>query len=376
MGEKQFWQSYQPVRIVAGEGALIKLPELVQGPQLLLITSAGFRRRGVVAELEALLSDYSLQVIDSITPNPELDELDAIIQRLSKGPEVTQVIALGGGSVLDAAKVLAAVLPLKVSSPLNHYFRNNESLDWSKPIALTTIPTTAGTGAEVTPFATVWDNTTKSKYSLSGDFMFPNTALLDPKLILSLPKHETLQTGLDAVSHALESIWNVNRTPVSSAYALQAASMLLEALPQALRDPSDLSARAATQQASLLAGLAISQTRTAIAHSMSYPLTSYYEVPHGLACSFTLPAIIEVVLQQNVLADHESRLLRQMHEMLLELPLFSLLSQHVSWQDIDKVKDSMSHVQRAGNFLLPVSAELIAAILARSRELAESAANA
>src|SRR5690606_10586758 len=129
-----------------------------------------------------------------------------------RGEPLTGLIALGGGSVLDATKLLAVTIHSSVDRPLHLALREDIGGDWRRSIPLITIPTTSGTGSEVTPFATVWDTAAQKKHSVMGDALFPDHCILDPLLTLSLPYDETLYTGLDATSHALESLWNHHRT--------------------------------------------------------------------------------------------------------------------------------------------------------------------
>src|SRR5690606_14961997 len=147
------------------------------------------------------------------------------------------------------------------------------------------------------------------------------------------------------------SLWNKNRTPVSEAYAWQALELIVPALPVALKNPEDIEARENLQQASLLAGVAISQTRTAIAHSISYPLTSHFGVPHGIACSFTLPALIEVHLSADVEARNRRQILEHVLRLLHALRLVERVGQHLSLHDVESVETEMIHPQRAMNFI-------------------------
>jgi alcohol dehydrogenase len=159
-------------------------------------------------------------------------------------------------------------------------------------VPVVAIPTTAGTGAEVTPFGTVWNHTEKKKYSIAGEDLFPQLAILDPELTLGMPTEVTIASGLDAISHAMESAWNRNATPVTLGLVAKSLRLSMQSLAAASENPADIEARSSMMQASTLAGLAISQSRTALAHSISYPLTATYNLPHGLACSFTLPALL------------------------------------------------------------------------------------
>ena len=152
--------------------------------------------------------------------------------------------------------------------------------------------TTAGTGSEVTPYATVWEHGERRKLSLTGTVVYPHSAFVDTELSASLPYHATLNTSLDAINQAAESIWNRNMTPISEMFAHRALQMGMSALPLLLNDLENLSLRDTMAEVSLLAGLAISQTRTSLCHAISYPLTAHFGVPHGLACAFTMPAVL------------------------------------------------------------------------------------
>ena len=169
-----------------------------------------------------------------------------------------------------------------------------------------------------------------------------------------MPANETLHTGLDALSHALESLWNKHRTPVSEALALRALGLIVEGLPRALADGADAEARAHMQEASLLSGMAISTTRTAICHALSYPFTSHFDVPHGLACSFTLPT----VLRLNLATLPATRLMRSLYEEVLALlESLELAARVRSYVDPVRLgtftQEQTLQADRAGNYAGP-----------------------
>nr|WP_254045934.1 iron-containing alcohol dehydrogenase [Paenalcaligenes hominis] len=168
----------------------------------------------------------------------------------------------------------------------------------NKPL-LYTLPTTSGTGSEVTPFATIWDHANKKKLSLTGMDVFPSMALVDADLTETVPIHTVLYTGLDTINQAAESIWNKNANPVTLSYAYKALQLAMHALPRLIAGTCKATEKEYMAEASTLAGLAISHTRTALCHSISYPLTAHFGVPHGLACAFTMPA----VLRHNIQAE-------------------------------------------------------------------------
>ncbi|RYY91334.1 MAG: iron-containing alcohol dehydrogenase, partial [Comamonadaceae bacterium] len=158
---------------------------------------------------------------------------------------------------------------------------------------LIAVPTTAGTGSEVTPWATVWDRERQRKHSLHLPQTWPSAAVIDPEIMLSLPASVTLQSGLDALSHALESIWNVNANPVSDTFAIAAVQEAMDTLPALMRNLGDVGLRGQMALAALKAGMAFSNTKTALAHSISYEMTLRHGLPHGIACSFVLPMVLE-----------------------------------------------------------------------------------
>ncbi len=355
------WTHHNPVTIHAGPGSFDRIGDLASKGQWLLVTTAGFTRRGGTDRVQALVGADRLTVFDEVTPNPDLDHLDSVASDLGKTP-LDGIIALGGGSAIDAAKVLAVILKSDIDAPLNHILRGNKAQAWGDKLPLIAVPTTAGTGAEVTPFATVWDHTANKKYSVTGERTFPDHAILDPQLTLSLPEDETLYTALDTISHALESLWNKNRTVISETYALRALTLANEALPALLAAPEDLDQRERMQQASMLAGLAICTTRTAIAHAISYPMTLHYGVPHGLACSFTLPEILDSYMS-SVEGEEERRVLAATREVLGSLHLRERIRSFTSLKEAVTHIDEMFQPDRAQNFLLDADKQIVSELV-------------
>jgi alcohol dehydrogenase len=231
-----------------------------------------------------------------IEPNPTFD---AILRQapdvVASAPDV--IVAVGGGSTLDAAKAFAALRG--VGDPeawLRRHVRDGQPYPADfKPTPLIAVPTTAGTGSEVTMWATLWAPATCRKYSVSHPALYPEHAVMVPALTHSMDYTVSLFSALDALSHAMEAIWNRNANPVSDALAAEAIGTIHRVLTSSYASRfAEPATRFAMQQASLVAGLAFSNTRTAIAHSVSYPLTAGFNVPHGLACSFTLGEILRL----------------------------------------------------------------------------------
>jgi phosphonate metabolism-associated iron-containing alcohol dehydrogenase len=283
---------WNPVHITFGAGSLDALPELfssIPGRRVALITGQAIMRElGILDRIRQLLGARELEIYEGVEPNPQLGQAQEAVDFARKaGAE--SILGIGGGSALDTAKIVAAVAPNggEVVPLLNKERALSEP---SLPAVM--IPTTAGTGSEVTRWGTLWDLEAKKKYSLEGMGMYPTHALLDPRLTLTLPPVFTATTGMDALSHAMEAYWNRNANPVSDQYALEAVRRVFEALPLVIASPENPEYRARMLLASLLAGLAFSNTKTAAAHSLSYPMTLHYGVIHGQASSITLPALL------------------------------------------------------------------------------------
>jgi len=293
---------YNPVRTVAGLGALNALPELLGSRRALLLTFREAEPLGLVDLLRERLGDRLVKVIASVTPNPDLAELELLYPQVWCH-EAEVLIALGGGSVIDSAKAMLAGTPSGQFHEIRQWLRDERSFVPPRHKTLIAVPTTAGTGSEVTPWATVWDREQQRKHSLQLPCTWPEAAIVDPVLMRSLPEAVTLQSGLDALSHALEAIWNRHANPVSDALAVAAAQAILSTLPALRSAPEDMTLREAMALAALQAGLAFSNTRTALAHSLSYPMTLRHGLPHGIACSFTLPQVAAMAIGRDTARD-------------------------------------------------------------------------
>ena len=284
---------HNPVRILSGAGSLDQLPAVLAGRSCLLVGFPEAEALGLVARVRALLGARLRGVLLDIQPNPDVAWLAPLYERVhQQHADVDCIVALGGGSAIDTAKALLCATPSGRFAELLAALEHGTALPDGPHKALIAIPTTAGTGSEVTPWATLWDAAGGRKHSLHQACTWPEAALIDPELMRSLPAGATLASGLDALSHALESIWNLNRNPVSMALAVASARRTLATLPALMQDLHNPARRAAMAEAALLAGLAFSNTKTALAHSLSYGITLEHGVPHGLACSFSLPQVM------------------------------------------------------------------------------------
>ncbi|MBF0409186.1 MAG: phosphonoacetaldehyde reductase [Candidatus Riflebacteria bacterium] len=357
------WSHFNPVKIFADVSLFEVLPEyLPANGALLLVTTPGFTRRGLTKLLVDKIDSDRMLVCDNVTPNPDLTDLESLINEY-RPLNIKTIIAVGGGSALDTAKVLSVAIPSSYKNPLTETLKDGKSQLWNESLPVICVPTTSGTGAEVTPFATVWDKKSGRKHSVYGESVFPRYALLDPSLTATLDEDNRLYPGLDCISHSLESLWNKNRTAASIANALFSLELALKSLPETMKNPGDLDARRNLQHASLLAGLAISQTKTAIAHSISYPLTLYYNIPHGLAASFTLKAILRSIKTDIFVSEGR---IEEILQLLSKYDLPKRILQYLSFDDAEKCLPEMFLTERGNNFLDIPTTEMVRAILLNS----------
>ena len=243
---------------------------------------------GAIENIKKALSGCQIKEYGNIPPNPDIQDIKiASLNPNRSGMPLCchWIIAIGGGSVIDFGKSVAFL------SRQQHSIEEflEKSVDNSNPgVPFIAIPTTSGTGSEVTPWATIWDNQQKKKYSLAHEQMFPEYAIIDPQLTLSLPAKVTAYTAFDALSHALEAFWSKFSNPISDLFAIKSISLVMNNLAELMSNLQNLELRSRLAKASLYAGLAFSNTKTTAVHAVSYPMTLYYGIPHGIACSLTL----------------------------------------------------------------------------------------
>ena len=275
---------YNPVKILKTENWAKEAKKILSHQEKktpLIITSQGNNKRINIKSF----FDFC-HIIEDVPPNPTIQYCDQNLKTIIN-LKIDSIIAIGGGSVMDAAKVFIAALNKNSKSTLE-LIQNKEEI--GNHILSIFVPTTHGTGSEVTMWGTIWDMENKIKYSISHPDLYPNYAILDHSLTQSLPQDLSIITSMDALSHSLESIWNKNKNPTSTNYAIQAISLIIKNFNQ--NNNISINSRKNLLYASALAGLAFSNTKTAIAHSISYPLTMEYNIPHGIASSITLIPIL------------------------------------------------------------------------------------
>ena len=295
-----------PVRRRMAEGALDFLPEWLRsiGSRRALFVMGGksFRASDRFCQLKKNLSGISIEESAPVPENPSVPFIEQFCAR-TRGGVFDAVVAIGGGSALDAGKMMA-VLFREEPGILAGRIAGRRAFA-SKRLPLAAVPTTSGTGSEVTPYVSL-QTEEKKKVTLTDARFFPDLALVDPLLTLSLPPAVTASTGFDVLSQAIEAFWSVYHTSFSDTHALRAASLTARHLARAVKYPGDRVARFGMALASCESGLAIANTATTAVHAVSYPITTFFGVPHGHACALTLAEFIrfnEESMRENRYAD-------------------------------------------------------------------------
>jgi phosphonate metabolism-associated iron-containing alcohol dehydrogenase len=294
------WRYANPVAIHWGEDLAPMLRPLLPPGEGLLIAYPEFQAAAAAGFLEGIQSYRGVET------NPTPDQVQRAIDA-ARPLSPAWILAVGGGSVLDTAKLVRLALAMDCHS-IHELLRSVPAASKSRRPLLIAVPTTHGTGAELTQWTTVWDKGGGRKLSLSHPGNYPDIAIYSPAMTYGLPLPVSFSTTLDALAHALEALWNRNANPVSDELASAAVRLVTENL-ELLADPVPPGVRANLLRASLFAGLAFSNTRTAAAHSLSYPLTLRFAIPHGIACAMTLPALWRINAPHMPLKAERLRLL-------------------------------------------------------------------
>ncbi len=290
-----------PQEIHFGPEVYRQLPALARArstERILLITDPGLVAAGVAATVENALTAAGSDVVcyQDIPPEPHLDDVERC-RSFAASARAAAIVGLGGGSVLDSAKIVAGFA--SCSENLERFLdRENERLDPGLPLFL--LPTTAGSGAEATAGAIVAFQGRKCR--LVGRYAHPVVSLVDPTFTRSLPKGITIASGLDALTHAIESFAARRASPMSRIYSREAYQLIMAWLPCVLADGKDLEARSKMARAALYAGIAVANAGAGAIHALAYPLGGRIRVPHGIANAILLPH----VLQRNMTGCPES----------------------------------------------------------------------
>jgi alcohol dehydrogenase len=289
-------ENYCPTRLLLKEGNSPDFsPVLGLSESTFLVISNSLRQRR--PDIISRMPD-PLEIFSDVGSNPGLSQLQDV--PIPSG--TTQVVGIGGGSKMDAAKAIFARVLTKDKYSLKELIQTPSLMDEARSqryrYNFILVPTTFGSSSELTKWGTIWNWEEKKKHSISHELLYADSALVYPELSLTAPRDVTAYTGLDAFSHALESFWNKDGNFITRNNSLESIRLCVETLPALLKELNSMEYRTQMAKASILAGFAFSQTRTAAAHALSYPLTIHHDIPHGYACSLTLGTIFEYNLSK------------------------------------------------------------------------------
>ncbi len=281
------WDYIQPVSIRFGKGRRKEIAEIakeINGSNGILVATPFFLKSGLAKEMMEESQGKLSTLFSEVSVNPEVSEVDACAD-LIREKKIDFVVALGGGSAMDLAKAASVIACTKDS--ITEYHGTNKKLPLQH-LPLIALPTTAGTGSEVTCVSVLSDSKQGKKMPIVSDAFYPHTAIIDPELTYSMPAHVTAATGIDVLAHALEGYWSKGHQPICDACAYHALDLVFQYLERAYTNPTDEEAREKMCEASLIAGLAFTLPKTTSSHACSFPLTNLYHIPHGEACGLTL----------------------------------------------------------------------------------------
>lgn len=281
------------VRILAGLDALEQLPRLVQSttehPVLILTDQGIVQANAHMPVLQQLDRHHIPYILFKDIPTDGSIESIALAKTIYQQQHCEMIISIGGGSVIDTAKVLNIAVSL--GDDIEKYMGVNNIPHRLQPFIV--IPTTAGTGSEVTSVAVVADNHKKIKMIYNSPYLQADYAILDPQMTLRLPPYISAMTAMDALTHAIEAYTCKARNPLSSELAISAICKIMAFLPDLFDDPQNQNARLALAEASTMAGMAFSNSMVGLTHAIAHALGINFKIPHGLCCSILLPHVLQ-----------------------------------------------------------------------------------
>ena len=254
--------------------------------------TSSIKRNGIYDSVLKILKKEDKNVVEiaNVMPNPTIDKLYEGIQ-IARNHKADLLLAVGGGSVIDTAKGVRMLLSQN-KEDINELM-GNEILNYGKHIPFIVVPTTSGTGSEVTIVAVIEDKIKNLKMEFISYFLLPDVAVLDPEMTMTLPKKATASTGIDALCHAIEAYTCIQKNPLSDAYAISAIKIIMDNIEIAVKNGENKKARLSMANASLMAGISFSNSMVGLVHAIGHSIGAVSKVPHGDAISILLPYVME-----------------------------------------------------------------------------------
>lgn len=291
MDPRRVYQVWNPGRLLFGPGALKEIgKEFTSRDHPLIVTDEGVVRAGILDRMTDLLAraDVRYDLFDRVVPDPPIDLVEEAAA-FCRERGCTSIIGLGGGSSIDTAK--AAAVRAGGNATLKETISGKPLPDSLPPIYA--IPTTAGTGSEVSAIAVVSDHEGKMKVGIKSPLLVPRVALLDPLLLATIPFRVAAETGVDALTHAIEAYLSINSNVITDGPALSSMRMITTNLEKFATSPGDVEAAGQMLLGSCLAGLSFANAGLGLVHGLAHSLGAYFHISHGLSCALYLPAVME-----------------------------------------------------------------------------------
>ncbi|WP_180074198.1 MULTISPECIES: iron-containing alcohol dehydrogenase [unclassified Acinetobacter] len=292
---KPYYEFFCPVKVIAGHAALEHIPfelSTLGAKRPMIITDKGVRSNQLLAPIEAAFESTETvigYIFDDVPPDSSLETVRKAAQ-LYRDNQCDAIIAVGGGSVIDTSKATNIL----VSEGGDDLLKYSGAHNLPKPLKpFFVIPTTSGTGSEVTMVAVVSDPEKNVKMAFASNYLMPHAAILDPRMTQTLPPHLTAMTAMDAMTHAIEAYTCMAANPISDAYATAAIKKISNSLFGVLDNTSDAHGRLELAQASTMAGIAFSNSMVGLVHSLGHALGAVAHLPHGLCMNLFLPYVLE-----------------------------------------------------------------------------------
>jgi len=296
---KEYFSFLMETKIIYGSGSADQLGLIASqkgSKKVILITDSGVKKAGLVEKIQNNLKEHGIdnELFEEVEVSSSTETVDKGVDRI-KQENYDLIVGIGGGSSIDTAKAIAVVVT-----------NGGKCIDYAGinkvkklPMEVIALPTTAGTSAEITDVAVIADRSQNARIGIRSPYVVPSLAILDPLLTITMPPHITASTGMDALSHAIESYTNTFTEAPTEVLALEAIRKIGTHLCHAVANGNNLEARDNMLMGSLLAGLAFRNTRAGLLHAITGPFCGYYEVPHGVANSVLLPYVMDYNLKGN-----------------------------------------------------------------------------
>lgn len=296
-----YYEFFCPTKMLVGQHAIENLPfefSILGCKRPLIISSPSIKNNGLLTPIEQALNNGEMQIAGIFAQVPPDSSLEIVheISKYYRHQQADSIIAVGGGSVIDTAKAVNILVSEGGDNLLDYAGAHH----LSRPLKpLIVIPTTSGTGSEVTMVSVIADLKQQQKVSFASHYLMPNIAILDPRMTLGLPAHLTAMTAMDALTHAIEAYTGLAHNPLSDMYAMTAIEKISQNLFAVLDDLEYPQGRLELAQASMMAGIAFSNSMVGLVHSLGHAVGAVCHLPHGLCMSLFLPYVLEFNLEHD-----------------------------------------------------------------------------